>query len=310
MLENNEAVISIISPSDQLPSKNNIGATLHPIGDDLREARLKAGYNLEQIAQSLRISKHYLTALEENDVHTLPERVYTLGFLRSYARYLGFNTAETVQRFKTEVLGDAVNMNYSMPKPLGGDALPRSALIWITTSLVMAGMIGGWFYFNANRARLHEKAVVPDLIKEEILEGVLSPSLNSDELKTSHALQPTLPPDASTATASSAIDQASSVSSVPTAESAAEATASPALDFTFTELCWMEIKDEQDNVIISRNFNAGETYNITPKAGMKFSTGNAGGIQIKQGAQKPFTLGKHGEIIKNSSLDSNRFKQF
>jgi len=61
------------------------------IGTRLREAREARGLTYEVISAELRIRPVILAAIEQEDHAVLPERVYLLGLLRTYARYLGLD---------------------------------------------------------------------------------------------------------------------------------------------------------------------------------------------------------------------------
>jgi cytoskeletal protein RodZ len=63
------------------------------IGERLRAAREARGLSLEAVAAELRIRIIILAAMEQEDHAALPERVYLLGLLRSYARFLGLDPA-------------------------------------------------------------------------------------------------------------------------------------------------------------------------------------------------------------------------
>jgi cytoskeleton protein RodZ len=58
------------------------------IGSRLREARERRGLQFADVERDTRIRARWLNALEEERFDVLPERVYAIGFLRTYARYL------------------------------------------------------------------------------------------------------------------------------------------------------------------------------------------------------------------------------
>ena len=66
------------------------------VGEQLKQARLARGLTLEQAAQTTRIRRHYLEALERDDHGTLPSPVQGRGFLRLYAGYLDLPTENLV----------------------------------------------------------------------------------------------------------------------------------------------------------------------------------------------------------------------
>ena len=75
-------------------------------GEELRREREIRGISLKEISDATKISKRFLEAIERNDHKTLPAPVFTRGFVREYARYLGLNTEEMVNRYNYAAAGD------------------------------------------------------------------------------------------------------------------------------------------------------------------------------------------------------------
>ena len=69
----------------------------------MKSRRLEKGFSLQDIAKELHVRESYLSAIEENNLEMLPERAYTLGFLRSYATMLGLDGAWAVKKYKKEL---------------------------------------------------------------------------------------------------------------------------------------------------------------------------------------------------------------
>jgi cytoskeleton protein RodZ len=144
----------------------------------LRKARLKANKELAQVSQALHISQTYLQAIEEANVTLLPERVYTLGFVRSYAHYVGLDPDEVVHRFKNEVLSPTAQASYSIPKPIQKNTLPSRLVVWVTIIIVFFALLGGWLYVNYMDYRpftLPQKIFVPEPIQRELQENPVQP---------------------------------------------------------------------------------------------------------------------------------------
>src|SRR3954462_6289174 len=80
---------------------------LETVGSDLRAARLRRGDEIAQVSRALKIRKDHLEALEEDRLEDLPGKTYAIGFVRSYARHLGLDTDQYVERFKQEISGRA-----------------------------------------------------------------------------------------------------------------------------------------------------------------------------------------------------------
>jgi cytoskeletal protein RodZ len=72
-------------------SNDPLQSTAPGIGERLRAAREARGLSLEAVAAELRIRSVILAAMEREDHAALPERVYLLGLLRTYARFLGLD---------------------------------------------------------------------------------------------------------------------------------------------------------------------------------------------------------------------------
>ena len=77
-------------------------------------ARERMGVSLTTAAAALKIRDDYLAALERNDRAALPAPPYAIGFVRSYASYVGLDPGELAQRFRDES-GDLPGSARSIP---------------------------------------------------------------------------------------------------------------------------------------------------------------------------------------------------
>jgi len=89
-----------------MPENESQHSELASFGDELRREREIRGISLKEIADATKISKRFLEAIERNDHRTLPAPVFTRGFVREYARYLGLNAEEMVSRYNYAAAGD------------------------------------------------------------------------------------------------------------------------------------------------------------------------------------------------------------
>ncbi|MCX5905627.1 MAG: helix-turn-helix domain-containing protein [Deltaproteobacteria bacterium] len=69
------------------------------IGQYLKRERESRSVSLEELSQGTRMNPSYLEALERDDFQFFPQKEYIEGFLKSYARYLGLETDETLRRY-------------------------------------------------------------------------------------------------------------------------------------------------------------------------------------------------------------------
>jgi len=105
----------------------------------LLDARERKGVDLYRAERDTKIRAKYLAALEQGDYRELPGAVYTKGFLRNYALYLGLDPEDVIRQWKRE-RGDAAipaEPVLSVPKPL---AAPRRGLTF-SPVLVIGAML-------------------------------------------------------------------------------------------------------------------------------------------------------------------------
>src|ERR1700733_15847789 len=72
------------------------------VSESLRGRRIECGLEVEYVAQILKIRPAVLIAIENGKFDELPGPAYAVGFVRSYATYLGLDAEALVIRFKTE----------------------------------------------------------------------------------------------------------------------------------------------------------------------------------------------------------------
>lgn len=66
----------------------------------LRERREARGISLDEAVERTRIRRFFLEAMEEDRFGDLPGDTYVVGFLRSYAGFLGLDAVEVVERYQ------------------------------------------------------------------------------------------------------------------------------------------------------------------------------------------------------------------
>lgn len=126
---------------------NEVPLEAESVGAELRAARLRRGEDIRSIAQSLRIRRDQLEALEESRYDALPARAYAVGFVRSYAEYLGLDSRHVVERYKAELdceeAASAGDLHFPDGNAEEERRLPRGTAL-IVALVVAAGIYGGW----------------------------------------------------------------------------------------------------------------------------------------------------------------------
>jgi cytoskeletal protein RodZ len=75
---------------------------MEQIGARLREARMRAKIDINQVESDTKIRAKYLRAMENEEWDLLPGEIYAKTFLRTYADYLGLDSRELVEDYRRE----------------------------------------------------------------------------------------------------------------------------------------------------------------------------------------------------------------
>ena len=77
---------------------------LNNFADELRNARLKKGISLEQMAAKTRIDLKFLEAIDNGNFVFLPE-LYVKAFIKQYAKVVDLDEQETINRYEDAKAG-------------------------------------------------------------------------------------------------------------------------------------------------------------------------------------------------------------
>lgn len=144
------------------PSKNSVGALL-------REARQSLGLELSEVARGLRIRFVYLQGIENDNYGQLPGKTYVLGFLRSYAEYLGLDGDDVVARYRRQLEDrglPAPSLNFPLREPEA--RVPRGAILLLSVVLAAGAVYGGARYLGDEGIKTVDRvAPVPDRLASD-----------------------------------------------------------------------------------------------------------------------------------------------
>lgn len=116
------------------------------LGDGLRVAREQSGRSLAELSSVTRVPARYLTALEQNDFSTLPNRVFSTGYVRAYADALGLDEQLAVERFKRETPDPSVPLQ--APVGVAFEDVRRYSPRLIAAGLALVLAVVGWNVFQ------------------------------------------------------------------------------------------------------------------------------------------------------------------
>lgn len=122
-------------------------------GDKLRREREMRGVTLDEIAESTKIRRSHLEALEKEDFRDLPGGVFNKGFVRAYARYIGIDEDQAVADY-AEVSNEVAPPEDQFPlevheKP-DRELNPRSSQLPVIASVVaLVLVVAGYVVYRA-----------------------------------------------------------------------------------------------------------------------------------------------------------------
>lgn len=322
-------------PQDQISSPQSGRQTDLPVGEILRRTRTHYNLSLDDVANYLRIRASQLDALERGDIEQLPGRVYAIGYVRTYAEYLGLDGEKMIALFKQQATGHAAQKpEYHFPVAAAESKAPNIAVVF--GSLAGLGLVLGVWMFLGNAgtrdsgsAALTEVPSVPadirvvessaasgdevastdsavDLFAETAAAVVSAtgetPSAGADLSGDAMSAPTPMPPAADTATVSTtSVPVPESSDDIPVTDNANQ------IVINVKDRSWVEVRDQRGKVILSRILRPGEVF-IVPEEnyGLRLDTGNAGGLEISVNGRMIPPLGRQGDILRGYILDGNQ----
>lgn len=119
------------------------------VGADLRAARERLGWTLEDVASHLRIRRPFLEAMEEGRTADLPGNAYAIGFLRTYASALGLDPDEIGRRFRAEAAEANRKTELKFLAPVPERGIPAGAIV-LVGGLIAIGAYIGWYRMSGS----------------------------------------------------------------------------------------------------------------------------------------------------------------
>jgi cytoskeleton protein RodZ len=122
------------------------------IGGELRAARERLGWEVDAVAEALRLKPAFIRAIEQGDLAGLPAPAYTVGFVRTYATALGLDPNEAIRRFRGERGEVNRKTELAFPAPVPQRGVPAGALILVGAIIAIGGYIG-WYHYSGRSMR-------------------------------------------------------------------------------------------------------------------------------------------------------------
>lgn len=145
-------------PSPLLPPGDHSDLS---VGEVLRRNRLFYEKSIADVESVLRIRAAYLEALERGEFNRLPGRVYAIGFVRSYAEYLGLDPDTMIRKFKAQAGGYTVKPEFTLPVPASESRAPGR---WVVVSSLACAVAAFslWLIFAQNNQSVSPEILAPE----------------------------------------------------------------------------------------------------------------------------------------------------
>lgn len=264
------------------------------LGLTLRQARRQKKLKLSSVAKKLCIKEIYLDALEQGHYHIFPALVYGIGFLRSYATFLGLNADEMVDLFYRETT-DIKTDTLDMPQADNPKVIP-------TTKIIIKSLFLLFLFFlmwSVVQVLAYKPVPLPQLNAPILQEIPPAPGISDSE-------------DANDSTAPLVADELTPppavISPKKTVQSSTPAgkrhqpvsygLKTPAsVSFVATAPAHIEVRDSEANqVLLAQNLQPGDRFNPAEDSeGLVFKTDNAGAIMVHVNGRAARALGTTGQ---------------
>lgn len=118
------------------------------LGEQLRTAREATGLDVREFAVRTKVRADYLTALEQDDLTALPERLFTRSYLQRYAHELGLDEAAMLAEFDRVVpqrpeIAQALKGQLHVRR---GPSLPLGLIAAALSGALVVGALSWWGY--------------------------------------------------------------------------------------------------------------------------------------------------------------------
>lgn len=148
--------------------RDNLEQGERQIGPLLEKKRMEKGLSLKDVEQATKIRTRYLQGLEREDFSMLPDHIYTRGFLKTYANFLGLDGEKLSRELKERRSPRRERQfNYEEPPanrferpfmPLGEiGAEPRrisgATILTVALALLVLAAVVGALYYVGTRSQ-------------------------------------------------------------------------------------------------------------------------------------------------------------
>ena len=277
------------------------------VGGLLRTSREDRHIDLDAVVKAIKVRRHYLEALENEEWEKLPSRVFVKGFVRSYAEFLGLDTETVVEdyqkaapreRYQPQAL-QSITTRSTMWRRIIGISFLVLVLIGVIIYLKGNGMsiIGEAFRYLDTQSVTEQKEVKieredVEILDEEAADRVFAGQAQIEDEQLEEITSGT---EGEAAQDSVVVLDEGAIAK----EAGDEQPLSPrfVLTATVTAKTWLSIAVDREPAK-EYLFQPGETFRWTAEEGFDMVVGNAGGIEFFLNGSPIGELGPEGKVVR------------
>lgn len=283
-----------------MENTQDLDIDVEDIGTILKSSRLKQKKSMEDISSELCIRKIYLTALEEGDYETLPPVPYGVGYVRTYARFLGLNAERAVKLYKAAFEQNDEQEEEKKEIPEVNKSGSRHIIAGI---LALAIIYGGWYALTLTAKSVEtapkeevsiEETVIPETEEELVAAETVQ---NTDMIPTQEdsALVETIEPVAENVVPQTPITEV--------VEETAPIIPEDKVIVEFVGESWVELKDKK-KIYFQGVFHEGDKKEIDYTDNLFISVGRPQNVKVYvKGAEKDILAKRRKTNIPLDSLN-------
>ncbi|MBI3326833.1 MAG: helix-turn-helix domain-containing protein [Nitrospinae bacterium] len=114
---------------------------METLGEFLQRERQLRQISLDEVAESTKISRRHLEAIEEGRYGSLPGEAFVRGFIRSYVKYMGLDPEEAMLMYHGARPTRDVSVTHTVRTPPKRNLSPARPLLWfLLVGLVVMGV--------------------------------------------------------------------------------------------------------------------------------------------------------------------------
>ena len=300
------------------------------LGNRFRTARESQGLTLEQMSARTRIQKTHLKALEEDSFERLPERVFTKGFVRAYARSLELDEEECLRLFaecsasfyQDEKESEGLRKMFLLKEDEHKEKTSRVMVVLLVGGLIL---LGGMVLLKQQSpsisvfSRFSQRAVDPrdeaaptpgqpgpvNDIAEDRLPAAIERQVNDSSVA---SIEPAPEMDVAVTPAELPVDDGTSASSLSPPDPASISSATTGseggplvLELRTLEMTWIVVRSDE-NEPREALLQAGEVVQWRAHERFLLTLGNAGGVEVRLNGQLRGPFGETGVVVREVEI--------